>query len=100
MHPSTIIINIFSIHSNEPWEFEIISNPLDNSDNYLPMEFYSGKLSSEMLDQIPYRVAPTTDNKPYFNLLRKNISLLEIDSSKYVKIGLSNILLILINRFF
>ena len=34
-------------------------------------EFYSGTLSKETVDLVPYRISPSTDNLPYFNYLRK-----------------------------
>ncbi len=32
----------------------------------------AGELTAEDLDNIPYQIRPTTDNHPYFNLLRKS----------------------------
>lgn len=78
------IKNFFDLPSNESWKFEIVSNPINPVENYLPPEFYTGQLPEEISDIAAYNLWPTTDNRPYFNFLRKHNSKLTLDSEKYV----------------
>ncbi|PIE72155.1 MAG: hypothetical protein CSA20_09280 [Deltaproteobacteria bacterium] len=50
---------------------KLLEAPYRPEDSMLTDEFYSGKLSQETLDFVPYRVSAATDNLPYFNYLRK-----------------------------
>lgn len=57
--------NFFKSH------IEMVENPYDNEGSMLSDEFYSGTLSQETIDFVPFRVTATTDNRPYFRFLRK-----------------------------
>ncbi len=49
----------------------IVEHPYKPEESMLSDEFYSGSMSQETLNLVPYRVAAATDNRPYFNFLRK-----------------------------
>ncbi|MCI5125333.1 MAG: hypothetical protein D3925_12870 [Candidatus Electrothrix sp. AR5] len=49
----------------------LVENPYKKDKSMLSDEFYSGELSQETADFVPYRVFAATDNRPYFNFLRK-----------------------------
>jgi spermidine synthase len=49
----------------------MVENPYKPEESMLSDEFYSGTMSRETLDLVPFRVAAATDNRPYFNFLRK-----------------------------
>ncbi len=49
----------------------LVEHPYNNGESMLSDEFYSGELSKETTDLVPFRVTATTDNHPYFNFLRK-----------------------------
>lgn len=49
----------------------LLEDPFSPEDSMLSDEFYSGTLSKETVDLVPYRISPSTDNLPYFNYLRK-----------------------------
>lgn len=76
--------SFFSRHSNEKHPYEIILDPINSKNNYLSKEFFSGTMTQELLNKIPYRVVASTDNRPYFNFLRKHVAILQEDSSKFV----------------
>lgn len=59
-------------------------NPLDPENSYLPAEFYAGKLPPEIIAAAPYRLAEATDDRPYFNFLRRRIARLETDDAVYL----------------
>lgn len=50
---------------------KMVENPYKKEASMLSDEFYSGSLSEETLDMVPFRVAAAADNRPYFNFLRK-----------------------------
>ena len=64
--------------------YKLTEDPINPDNSFLSPEFYSGKMSQSLLDSIPYRVAASTDDKPFFNFLRKKIGLLEPDSRTFV----------------
>ena len=51
--------------------FERIHNPLDPDNSKLHKDFFTGTLSDELLTKIPYRMDVPSDDKPFFNHLRK-----------------------------
>jgi hypothetical protein len=50
---------------------KLVEHPYKKEASMLSDEFYSGELSKATLDLVPFRVAAATDNRPYFNFLRK-----------------------------
>lgn len=50
---------------------KMVENPYNKEASMLSDEFYSGELSKATTDFVPFRVLAATDNRPYFNFLRK-----------------------------
>lgn len=50
---------------------ELVEDPFKPENSMLSDEFYSGELSQKTLNQVPFRVMAATDDRPYFNFLRK-----------------------------
>lgn len=50
---------------------EMVENPYAPEESMLTDEFYSGGLSKETIATVPYRIVAPTDDRPYFNFLRK-----------------------------
>lgn len=53
--------------------FEQICNPLEPEKSKLDKAFFTGTLPAELLAAIPYRMDVPTDDKPFFNHLRKRM---------------------------
>ncbi|THB78238.1 MAG: hypothetical protein D6B25_04815 [Desulfobulbaceae bacterium] len=73
--------------------YKMVVNPLNPEHDMLSDEFFSGKLSKATTDSVNYRVGASTDNKPYFNFLRKSFDKLEADYdnfSNYSTVSLLN----------
>lgn len=51
---------------------QVVVNPVNPVESMLSPEFFSGKLPSELIAKVGYRVAAATDDRPYFNFLRKS----------------------------
>ena len=64
--------------------FKLEENPLRPRTGFLAPEFFSGELPDEIIDLVPYRVAPTTDNRPYFKFLRRGWEELQPDPERFV----------------
>lgn len=54
--------------------FKLVHNPLNPVGSILKPEFFTGHLSAELEESIPYRMHVPTDNQPYFNHLRKRFA--------------------------
>lgn len=58
---------------------EIVEEPTNPQDSFLSDVFYSGEFPDKLADRLAYRATPATDNRPYFNFLRKSTAQLEPD---------------------
>lgn len=65
-------------------EDQIVESPLDSTKSFLSSDFYTGNFPSELKKRMPYQIRPTTDDHPYFNLLRKTLNILEPNSELFV----------------
>ncbi len=64
--------------------FRLEENPLRPRNGFLSPEFFTGELPDEIIERVPYRVAPTTDNRPYFKFLRRGWGELRADRERFV----------------
>ncbi|BHH84221.1 spermidine synthase family protein [Desulforhopalus sp. 52FAK] len=54
--------------------FELVHNPIDPGSSRLDKSFFTGTLSPEIEASIPYRIEVPTDDKPFFNHIRKRLA--------------------------
>ena len=71
---------------------KLVENPLQPESSFLPDEFYTGQFPPELAHDIPYRAGPLTDDKPFFNFLRKDFDTLEVDSARHVNVSTAGLL--------
>ena len=64
--------------------FKLEENPLRPRNGFLSPEFFTGELPDEIIERVPYRVLPTTDNRPYFKFLRRGWEELQPDPERFV----------------
>lgn len=64
----------------EELPFALMLDPLDPEKSFLPPSFFSGELPEETVETVPFRVTASTDDRPFFNFIRKRIA--EIDPSE------------------
>ncbi len=57
----------------EPGDYQRVHNPMKPSTSILDPEFFTGTLSKKLAATIPFRIEVATDDKPFFNHLRKNL---------------------------
>ena len=68
-------------------------DPFNHEGSFLTDDFFIGKLPQNIIDIVPYRIEEPTDNKPFFNSLRKNLDTLpDHDGTKFVNQGVSHLL--------
>ncbi len=61
------------VHALMEEGFTRIHNPVDPDSTRLHKDFFTGKLPEDLLATIPYRMDVPTDDKPFFNHLRKRL---------------------------
>ncbi|MBE0585201.1 MAG: hypothetical protein IH612_15755, partial [Desulfofustis sp.] len=71
---------------------EMVVHPLEPEKNMLSEEFFSGTLAQQTIDQVSYRVAASTDDRPYFNFLRKSFTELAADPSQFLNFSTASLL--------
>jgi len=69
-----------------------VIHPLLPEKSYLTPMFFSGQFSSELKKKIPFNIFPATDDRPYFNFLRKKIAQLEVDPKTFVNLSTAGLL--------
>ncbi len=68
-------------------------NPFEPAKSFLSDEFFNANFPKSLANKIPYRVTPGTDDKPFFNSLRKNFDdLPQNDSKIFVNPSVSGLL--------
>jgi hypothetical protein len=75
-------------------ESVFVVNPFGGEDeNFLSDAFFSGQLSPEVMQRIPYNIHPTTDDRPFFNHLIKTMEILpEVDREASINLSISGLL--------
>ena len=71
---------------------QMVVNPLHPEENMLTAEFFNGDLSAETIEAATYRIGPSTDNKPYFNFLRKSFDQLDEDPETFLNYSTASLL--------
>ncbi len=80
------------IRSFFPPVIQMVINPLHPEHNMLTNEFFSGNLSQKTADRVDYRIAPSTDNRPYFNFIRRSFSKLKADPKNFLNYSTASLL--------
>lgn len=78
---------------------QIVEDPLHPANSLLSSAFYSGDFPAELDEIVPIRVAPVTDDRPYFEFLRKKIGLLAPDRARFTNASMTGYLNADMKRF-
>lgn len=70
----------------------IVEDPFSSENSFLSDKFYSGSMSRSLLSSIEYRVAASTDDRPYFNFLRNKIKKFSAEPGNYMTYSTAAIL--------
>lgn len=74
----------FADFPGDPNVYRLVEDPIHPENSYLSGEFYTGRLTPELAKQVDFRIEPSTDNRPYFNFLRKDFAPVEIDPMQFM----------------
>lgn len=69
---------------SDPDVYSLVEDPIHPENSFLSEEFFRGRLSPELSQQVDFRIEPSTDNRPYFNFLRKNFAPVEINPTQFM----------------
>jgi spermidine synthase len=69
-----------------------IENPFNPEKSTLSEQYYEGQLDPDYSTSLAYRADPSTDDKPYFNHLRKTLGKIEGGKQTYISPMIKNIL--------
>ena len=69
---------------SDPTVYRLVEDPLHPENSFLSKEFFTGQLSPSLSQQVDFRIEPSTDNRPYFNFLRKNFAPVEINPTLFM----------------
>jgi spermidine synthase len=70
--------------ASEKWHYELVENPLNDDEHFIPQEFYSGNLPEDIRERSDYNVFPNSDDQPYFNFFRKSLKRLSVNKDTFV----------------
>lgn len=70
----------------------IVEDPINPEESFLSDDFYSGSMPANLLSDSEYRVAASTDDRPYFNFLRKSLKKFSQDPGNYMTYSTAAIL--------
>lgn len=70
----------------------IVEDPIHPEQSFLSDVFYSGSMPRDLLAKMEYRAAASTDDKPYFNFLRKKIKKFSAEPGNYMTFSTAAIL--------
>ena len=74
----------FADFPGDPNVYRLVEDPLHPENSFLSGEFYTGHLTPELAEQVNFRIEPSTDDRPYFNFLRKNFAPVEINPTLFM----------------
>jgi spermidine synthase len=72
--------------------YQKVEDPLHPGKGFLSPVFFAGELPKALQAKIPYQIRATTDDRPYFNQLRKRFGRLSVNPAAYVDEGVANVL--------
>lgn len=81
----------FRVNSEER-NYILAEDPFHPEKSFLSPEFYSGALSSKLMEKVSYRISPPTDDKPFFSFIRKKLGKIRPDSTKFTGVSEADIL--------
>ncbi|MFQ5774655.1 MAG: hypothetical protein ACE5GS_09070, partial [Kiloniellaceae bacterium] len=70
----------------------MVENPLNPSESFLRPEFYSGDFPEELVRDTKFRMAPATDDRPFFNFLRAALGPVQADPATFMSASVAGIL--------
>jgi spermidine synthase len=70
----------------------LVVHPLKPRWSYLSNDFFTGELPEPLIQNANYRLEPSTDDKPYFNFIRKGFSKIDVQNETFTNESIANLL--------
>lgn len=70
----------------------MVQNPLDPGSGFLEPALFTGEFTAALEEPAAYRLRPTTDDRPFFGMIRTEIRHLEPDPSRYLNLSIAEML--------
>jgi hypothetical protein len=85
------LIRFFSFVPIPDWDdSRLVENPLDPGGSFLSPDFYTGELPAPLVERMDYIVRAPTDDRPFFNFLRKRVVRLLPAPERYLNFSTAN----------
>jgi hypothetical protein len=85
-------LNSYMLAPNPGNEYLLMENPLDPGQSFLADDFYDRPDAPELMDLVDYTVRPATDDRPYFNFIRRKLAQLDVNPGRYLDGGTAYLL--------
>jgi spermidine synthase len=82
----------FADIGSEEIPFALVINPLEPEDSFLSPGFFDGQLPRDIVETVPFHVSAPTDDRPFFNFIRKRIGEVEADDETFTDMSTSLVL--------
>ena len=76
----------------EPYGSHLVENPVHPEESFLAPVFYSGALPAGLVERSAYRIDPPTDDRPFFNFLRKRWGPVRADPTGFLNLSTAALL--------
>ena len=70
----------------------LVQDPFHPERSFLSARFFTGDLTMDLIDGMDYRIAPATDDRPFFSFVRKSLRRLRPDAARYVSISTASMM--------
>ena len=77
-------INAYMLAPNPGEPYVLMENPVAHETGFLSDTFFDQPESPELSDMVDYAIRPPTDDRPYFNFLRRIFAVLEPSAERYL----------------
>ena len=71
---------------------ELVVNPFDSEGGFLSDDFFTGDFPKDLIRKADYRIGPSTDDKPYFNFIRKGAAKVEVKPEVFTNESVAHLL--------
>lgn len=81
-------LNAFMLRPGVAWDtWRLVENPLDPDNSFLSGDFYSGDFPPALAAAMDFRILPATDDRPYFDFLRRRIAPLKPAPERFLNVS-------------
>jgi spermidine synthase len=70
----------------------LVVHPLKPRWSYLSHDFFTGDFPEDLIQKAKYRLEPSTDDKPYFNFIRKGVSKITVQDETFTNDSIAGLL--------